>query len=71
MIRNLQERINEKEALITSEELPVVFADEGQMIQLLQNLVGNALKFCENTPIIHISAKEEKDKVILSIRVNL
>ena len=37
---------------------PAIFTDEGQMIQLFQNLIGNAFKFCKRSPRIHISAKE-------------
>jgi signal transduction histidine kinase len=70
VINNLNTIIQEKKALITSENLPVVIADSRQMIQLLQNIVGNSLKFCKSIPKIHISASEEPDKYTFSVRDN-
>jgi light-regulated signal transduction histidine kinase (bacteriophytochrome) len=69
-IFNLNLQIQEKHALITNEELPSVKADEGQMIQLFQNLIGNAMKFCKTDPKIHISAKEENDFYLFSVQDN-
>jgi light-regulated signal transduction histidine kinase (bacteriophytochrome) len=69
-INNLSIKIKEKNALVTNDELPAIFADEGQMVQLFQNLIGNALKFCKTSPRIHISAKEEKDDYLFSVRDN-
>ncbi|MCC6616368.1 MAG: PAS domain S-box protein [Anaerolineae bacterium] len=55
---NLSVRIAETNATVTSENLPTLNADKGQMLQLLQNLVGNALKFHgEAPPVVHVSAK--------------
>jgi len=70
VINNLGFLIQEKNALVTNDELPEVVADEGQMVQLLQNIVMNALKFCNNSPRVHISAKEEKDQYIFSVNDN-
>lgn len=42
---NLEIRIRETQGEISVNALPVVEADEDQMIQLFQNLIGNALKF--------------------------
>jgi PAS domain S-box-containing protein len=67
---NLSLNIKENNALVTSDELPTVMADSGQMIQLFQNLIGNALKFCKTTPLVHISAIEEKDHYLFSVRDN-
>ena len=70
VINNLNVIIQEKNALVTNDELPVVVADSRQMIQLLQNLIGNALKFCNTSPRIHISAREEKDHYLFSVKDN-
>jgi light-regulated signal transduction histidine kinase (bacteriophytochrome) len=69
-INNLSHRVLEKGAQITKDELPVIYADRGQMIQLLQNLIGNSLKFCKTSPKIHISAREEKDYFEFSVKDN-
>ncbi len=69
-IKNLSIIIKEKNALVITDELPTVIADEGQMIQLFQNLIGNSLKFCNSLPMIHISAKEEKDHYLFKVNDN-
>ncbi len=57
---NLAFEIKESKAIITVDPLPTVSADSTQLIQLFQNLVGNAIKYCNSSPRIHISA-EQKD----------
>ncbi len=69
-IYNLSINIKDKAALVTNDELPDVSADGGQMVQLFQNLIGNALKFCGTPPRIHISCKEEKDFYLFSVKDN-
>ncbi len=69
-LSNLRITINERAALVTGDKLPIVFADGGQMVQLFQNLIGNALKFCNTSPRIHISAKEESDNYLLMVKDN-
>ena len=70
VVSNLQLKIQEKNALITNDEVPVIVADEGQMIQLFQNLIWNALKFCKTSPRIHISAKEGQNNYLFSVKDN-
>ncbi len=49
--------IRESGAHLEAESLPEVWADPGQLHQLLQNLVGNAIKFrSAKLPVIHIGA---------------
>jgi two-component system CheB/CheR fusion protein len=52
-------QIEQKKAVITHDELPVIQAVPLQMNQLFYNLLGNALKFSrpEVAPVIHISYK--------------
>ena len=70
VINNLSVLIQEKNALVTNEELPEVVADEGQLIQLMQNLIVNAIKFCEASPRVHISASDHKDYYLFSVKDN-
>ena len=59
VLRNLKPTINESTAQITHDYLPNITGDRVQIIQLLQNLIGNAIKFKgDNPPEIHISAQE-------------
>ena len=59
-LTNLTFEIQESRAAITVETLPTVSADSTQLIQVFQNLIGNAIKYRSNTPRIHISV-EAKD----------
>ena len=58
-VHNLQAAIEENGAVITHDALPAVQADRTQLIQLFQNLVGNALKFRRpgEPPHIHVTAR--------------
>jgi PAS domain S-box-containing protein len=54
---NLRSAIEESGALVTHEPLPTVLADETQLTQLFQNLVGNAIKYQgPGVPKVHIAA---------------
>jgi PAS domain S-box-containing protein len=57
-MENLQGSIRASRARIEIEDLPSVMVDPGQLIQVFQNLVGNALKYSGNRdPEITISAE--------------
>jgi light-regulated signal transduction histidine kinase (bacteriophytochrome) len=54
---NLRDTIEESGALVTHDPLPLVLADETQLIQLFQNLVGNAVKYRgPAVPQVHVAA---------------
>jgi len=56
-IATLREAIEPSGALVTYDPLPSVMADEVQLDQLFQNLVGNAIKYQKSEiPKIHVSA---------------
>ena len=56
-ISNLQAAIKESDAVLTYNSLPEVMGDGVQLIQLFQNLLGNAIKFRgDRKPEIHIVA---------------
>lgn len=70
-IANLQTSIAESGAQITSDGLPVVYFDGVQLSQLLQNLIGNAMKFRgEQPPRIHVSAVRLADNWRLGVADN-
>jgi signal transduction histidine kinase len=71
-LMNLQVHIEESGALVTHDPLPSVLADEVQLIQLFQNLVGNAIKYrSPAVPGIHISAaRNGEEKWIFSVQDN-
>ncbi len=70
-LANLALNIEETSAIIEHEPLPMVPADEVQLLQLFQNLIGNALKFRkENAPRIRISAVEEGEAWRFSVEDN-
>jgi signal transduction histidine kinase len=57
--RNLQASIDESRASILADPLPVLSAHPTHLVRLLQNLVGNAIKYRnQRPPEIHISAQE-------------
>ncbi len=66
--RNLSLRIKEQNAVIVKNDLPVLFADESQMIQLVQNLIENGIKFSRENPRIYFSSKPDGDHYIFSVR---
>ena len=59
MLGDLEVRIEQTKATVEVGELPTIEADEIQMRQLLQNLIGNALKFqpAGNQPQIRVQAR--------------
>jgi light-regulated signal transduction histidine kinase (bacteriophytochrome) len=70
-IKNLEIAIKEKGAKVSYNALPTIIADEAQIIQLFQNLIGNAIKFCQNKPPkIKIRTREDDDKWIFGVQDN-
>lgn len=70
-IKDLEKNIDETDAKIIYDSLPVVHANPTQMAQLFQNLIFNALKFrSKAAPSVHISAKLQNDHWLISVRDN-
>jgi PAS domain S-box-containing protein len=70
-IVNLKNLIDDSHAEIKHEGLPAVYAHKVQMVQVFQNLIGNAIKFHgSELPRVHISAQQENNEWIIRISDN-
>ena len=70
-VDNLELSIEESKANIRYENLPEVYADETQMVQLFQNLLGNAIKFRkEESPEIQIESEKLDGEWHISVKDN-
>ncbi len=68
---NLQRSIEKSGAVVSVGTLPTVLADAGQLTQLFQNLIGNALKYRnERAPEIQVAATANGDTWNFSVRDN-
>ncbi len=68
---NLVIRIEEKSAIIEHDPLPVVRGDENLLTMLLQNIIGNSIKYNDKKPPkIYISSKKEDNRYIIGIKDN-
>lgn len=68
---NLEIDIEKNQAIIKREPLPEIHADYSQMVQVFQNLVGNALKYrSDEKPEISISTKKEHDHWLFAVKDN-
>jgi hypothetical protein len=70
-LANLRFAIEESQAEISHDSLPHVMADEVQLEQLFQNLIGNAIKFRgETLPRIHIGLTRQGKNWVFSVQDN-
>ena len=68
---NLASAIAESHALVTSDALPVVSMPETHLLQIFQNLIGNALKYAgDSPPRIHVGVTVRHEDVLLFVRDN-
>jgi PAS domain S-box-containing protein len=70
-LRNLELVIAESNAVVTFDDLPAVMVDSGELVQVFQNLVGNAIKYRGAAPPrIHVGADQRPDRVELAVSDN-
>jgi len=71
VLTNLRVAIEESGARIERGPLPAVLADEAQVAQVLQNLIGNAIKFRSSyAPVIEIAAEQQGEMWLFHLRDN-
>lgn len=69
--QNLAHDIAQNGARITHDDLPNVNGNAPQLVQLLQNLIGNGIKYCEvEIPAIHISSENVDGNIVFSVQDN-
>ena len=72
-LANLRAAIDDSGAQVLCAELPSILGDESQLVQLFQNLVGNAIKYGGRTPgavCVSVSARRSGYKWEFSVRDN-
>ena len=71
-LTQLGQLIDETQAVVTHDPLPTMQADQGQMVRLFQNLVGNALKYrkADTPPAIHVSAEQKNSAWVITVQDN-
>ena len=69
--RNLREQISSRGAEIERGPLPEVMGDGTLLVQMLQNIISNAIKYCEaEVPRVRVSAEDEDAICRISISDN-
>ncbi|MBD0312082.1 MAG: PAS domain S-box protein [Microcoleus sp. T3-bin5] len=68
---NLQLAIRQNQASVTRGDLPRVRGDSFQLLQLFQNLIGNAIKYrSSEAPMVHVGASRQGDSWVFSVQDN-
>jgi PAS domain S-box-containing protein len=71
VMENLKVVMGDSRAVVTHDPLPAVLADDQQMVQVLQNLIDNAIKFHGAAPPrVHIGARKLGERWLLFVRDN-
>jgi PAS domain S-box-containing protein len=71
-VANLTAAINDTGAVVTRDDLPVITGDETQLLQLFQNLIGNAVKYRRPAvpPAVHVSVQRQEREWVFGIHDN-
>jgi signal transduction histidine kinase len=70
-LRNLEARLGDADVSVDWDPLPVVEGNRVQLVQLFQNLIGNALKFRAEGPLrVHVESRTDGALCTVSVRDN-
>lgn len=70
-LSNLEIAVETSKAVVNVDPLPFVIGDSIQLVQLLQNLISNSIKFCsKHPPVIHIQAVRDGPRWTISVTDN-
>jgi chemotaxis family two-component system sensor kinase Cph1 len=70
-VENLKEAIQESNAQIAHARLPIVLGNESELLQIFQNLLGNAIKFHgPEPPVVNVSAERRDSEWVLAVEDN-
>jgi PAS domain S-box-containing protein len=70
VLANLGQLIHDRGAKVTVDDLPQVRVPPARLLQVFQNLIGNALKFCKEKPEVRVSAKTTREGVVFYVQDN-
>lgn len=71
VMTRMKSLLRENEAQITYDSLPTIMGNENQLIQLLQNLFENAIKYRSDTPPrLHLKAERQAQEWVFSVSDN-
>ncbi|HMB49638.1 MAG TPA: PAS domain S-box protein, partial [Natronoarchaeum rubrum] len=67
-IQDLEVKIAESDAEIRADPLPEVYGDSGQLRQVFQNLLSNAIEYSEDgPPTVHVDAERDGEEWVISV----
>src|SRR5579872_1228386 len=68
VLKNLGLALKQHGVTVTCNPLPTILADRFQLVQLFQNLIGNAIKFrAKHNPCVTISAEQKAREWLFSV----
>ena len=71
VLQNISQLIETEDAVIVSEPLPIIQANEGGLAQVFSNLITNAIKYRgDRKPEIHITAADGEVEWIFAVKDN-
>ena len=71
VLSNLRTLIENTAGEVTHDPLPLLPIRPAHLTQLLQNLIGNGLKYCgDRAPRLHVSAARQQQNWVVSVRDN-